>query len=78
MSERLVVLARFRFRHEADTARGFLQDAGIPAVVSADDAGGSFGFSISGNARVLVRETDSDQARRLLADCGLLGEADED
>ena len=72
MSDRLVLLARFRYRHQADTARGFLKDAGIPAVVSADDAGGNLGFTICGNARLLVRPNDLKEATELLAECGIL------
>lgn len=72
MSDRLVLLARFRYRHQADTARGFLKDAGIPAVVSADDAGGNLGFTICGNARLLVHPNNLEAATELLAGCGIL------
>jgi hypothetical protein len=37
-----IEVARFRYRHEAEMAAGTLADAGIPAVVVGDDAGGMY------------------------------------
>ncbi len=43
-----VVLARFRYRHEAELAAGFLLDGGIPFRLQIDDAGGvDFGTTFS-------------------------------
>lgn len=76
MSSETVVVATFLYRHEAEFARGFLTDAGIPAVVSADDGGGVFGapltFFRNSFAQVAVRREDEDEARRVLQDAGLL------
>lgn len=71
-----MVVATFHHRHEAELARGFLTDAGIRAVVSADDGGGAFGapltFFQGSFARVAVRKEDEEAARRVLSDAGLL------
>ena len=73
--EETVVVATFHHRHEAEMARGYLRQAGIPSVVSADDGGGAFGapltFSPSSFATVRVRTSDADEARDVLADVGL-------
>lgn len=77
-SDRTVVVATFARRHRAETARGFLEDAGIPAAVSADDGGGAFGaplmFSRSGFATVSVMEPDAGAAERVLREGGFLEE----
>jgi hypothetical protein len=65
----LVVVQSFGSRAAADVARGFLQTAGIEAMIQADTAGGmrqhlawsGLGF------RVLVREEDLAMARDVLA-----------
>lgn len=71
---KVVRLARFRSRHEAELARGYLEDAGIPAVLSADDGGGSFGLpvpaGVSGFATLHVREPDLERAREVLGEAG--------
>lgn len=76
MSDGTVVVATFHHRHEAELARGFLTDAGIRAVVSADDGGGAFGapltFSEGSFARVQVRPEDEERALEVLRDAGLL------
>jgi len=69
MSEtKLKVLAKYRNRIEAEQAVTILLDAGIDAMVQADDVGGMYaGLSLSGGgARILVREEDEDEARRVL------------
>lgn len=74
-NERTVVVATFLHRHQAELARGYLQQAGIRSVVSADDGGGAFGapltFSPSSFATVRVRSSDVEEAREILADAGL-------
>lgn len=71
---RIVRLARFRSRHEAELARGYLEDAGIPAALSADDGGGSLGLPVAaggaGFATLHVREPDLERARELLREMG--------
>jgi len=78
VSDETVVVATFGHRHQAELARGYLTDAGIPATVSADDGGGAFGvpltFSPSSFAIVRVRAEDEAPARRVLGDAGLLEE----
>jgi hypothetical protein len=68
----LVVLRRYRWRHEAEVALGLLEDAGIGALILADDAGGALGGIglPSGQlpVRLLVREEDLDGARAVLPD----------
>ena len=69
-----VTIARFTSRHEAEIARGFLEEAGVAALVRADDGGGAFGtslgFSLGGFAEVVVAAADVDEARSVLADAG--------
>ena len=66
----LIVLRRYRWRHEAEVARGLLEDAGIAALILADDAGGALGGIglPSGKlpVRLLVREDELDLARDVL------------
>lgn len=76
MSVDTVVVATFAHRHEADLARGYLQDAGIRAISTADDGGGAFGlpltFSPKSFATVRVRREDEERAREVLADAGMV------
>lgn len=75
-SDRTVVVATFGHRHQAEMARGYLEDAGIPAAVSADDGGGAFGapltFSEGSFATVAVLEDDAGVAERILREGGFL------
>ena len=65
--EREVVLARFRYRHEAELAAGFLLDAGIPYRLQIDDAGGvDVGTTFSRPPVLWVRAADEADARELL------------
>lgn len=73
MASDLVVLATFNRRYEAEIARGFLDDAGIDSVSSADDAGGAdVGLSFSRQVRLLVREEDAERARGVLESAGIV------
>lgn len=69
-----IAVARFNHRHEAEIAHGFLEDAGITAIVRADDGGGAFGapltFNLGSFAEVFVASEDVDQARQILSDAG--------
>lgn len=71
-----MVLARFAHRHQAELARGYLKDAGIPSVLTVDDGGGAFGapltFTLASFATVRVRPEDVERAREVLEDAGLL------
>jgi hypothetical protein len=71
MQEEAVVIARFGFRHEAEIAAGFLLDAGINSLLSADDAGGAgIGFSQYKSVRLLVLREDAERAREVLQAAG--------
>jgi hypothetical protein len=60
------VVARFRYRHEAEMARSFLELEGIAAMVAADDAGG-MEPGIMAVARVIVRADEAQRARQILS-----------
>ncbi|MFW5951314.1 MAG: putative signal transducing protein [Gemmatimonadota bacterium] len=65
------VVATFSYRHQAEMARGYLDDAGIPVVMVAGDAAGiELGFAAPNRARLAVRAEDVERARQLLADAG--------
>ena len=68
MSGRLVSVATYATRDEAEVVQGLLASAGIDAWISADDAGGAFPFVLSGGARVLVDESEAAAASEFLAD----------
>ena len=64
----LVVVQSYGSRPEADLAKGALEDAGIPAMVQADTAGGMrehLAWSSAG-FKILVREEDVAAARDVL------------
>ena len=62
-----VVVRVFQYRHEAEFAAGFLEDAGIPFRLQADDAGGiDAGMTLSNPARLWVRAEDAQRAIELL------------
>jgi hypothetical protein len=67
---RLVEVGRYRWRHEAEMAQGLLEDAGIPSLVSADDAGGALGgIGLPLGqlpVRLLVSEEEAELAREAL------------
>jgi len=72
-------VARFNRRHEAETAQGFLNDAGIESMISADDAGGAdLGLSLTSVAKLLVRSEDEARAREVLVDAGVIEDGDDD
>lgn len=62
-----VVVARFRHRHEAEMAAGFLRDAGIPYRLQIDDAGGvDFGTTFSRPPVLWVLAPDAEEAREII------------
>jgi len=68
-----VVIASFNHRYEADYARGFLTDAGIDSVVSADDAGGAdIGLAFTRLVRLIVLTGDEARARTVLENAGVI------
>jgi putative signal transducing protein len=67
LSGRLIQVAAYPTRDEAEVVQGLLASAGIEASVSADDAGGAFPFVLSGGAKLLVAEEDVEAASEVLA-----------
>ena len=67
------VVATFTYRHEAEYAQGFLEDAGIDSVLVTDDAGGIHpGVGFTRAARLAVAEERADEAREILRNAGLI------
>ena len=65
--QRDVPIAEYSYRHEAEFAAGFLENAGIPFRLQTDDAGGADSFmTITRPARLWVRREDVDEARDVL------------
>jgi len=64
---RLVPVAEYATRDEAEIVQGLLASAGIDSTLSADDAGGAFPFVLSGRAQLLVDEGDVEAASKLIA-----------
>jgi hypothetical protein len=60
------VVATFKYRHEAEVARSFLEMEGIESVLATDDAGGAYPGALL-PARIIVREEDADRALEVLA-----------
>ena len=73
------VIARFTFRHLGEVAQGFLMDAGIPAALFSDDAGGMEpNLAFVRPARLVVRVEHEEQAREVLERAGVPAEAMEE
>lgn len=65
---REVAVAEYRYRHEAEFAAGFLEDAGIPYRLQRDDAGGAdLGLSMLRPSVLWVRAMDAEVARDLVS-----------
>lgn len=59
-----VPIVRYGYRHEAEFASGFLDEAGIPYRLAVEDA--TLGVAASTSATIWVREMDVAKARDLL------------
>lgn len=59
-----VPLASFNYRHEAEFAAGFLQDAGIPYRLQIEDP--AMGLSVTNSATLWVAAMDERKARQVL------------
>ena len=59
-----VVLANYAYRHEAEFAAGFLEEAGIPYRLQIEDA--TLGLRPSNSATIWVRGMDLREAREVL------------
>jgi hypothetical protein len=64
----MVQVGTYPTRSDAELAQTALTAAGIPSVIAADDAGGAYPFDLTGGARLLVEETDAEDAAAILAD----------
>ncbi len=63
----LVTIKQFSYRHEAELAKGILEDQGIEVFMSADDCGGvrpELSFSIG--VELLVKKEDLEKCREIL------------
>ena len=73
------VVARFHYRHEAELAYGYLEEAGVPTALFIDDAGGmDVGLAFVNPARLVVRAEDEQRAREVLTDAGMLRDVEEE
>jgi hypothetical protein len=64
----MVEVGTYPTRTDAELAQTALAAAGIPSVLSADDAGGADPFDLTGGARLLVDAADAEEAVAVLAD----------
>jgi hypothetical protein len=65
--DQLVVVATYRYRHEAEIGKSMLEANGVDAIINADDLGSVHPVlgAVSG-IRLLVRGRDAHAARALL------------
>lgn len=77
MSETL--LARFTHQWEAELARGYLEDAGVPSRLLSDNLSGGHTYmgALSG-ASLLVATERAEEAYGVLANAGLVAPVDDD
>jgi hypothetical protein len=64
----MVEIGAYPTRSDAELAQAVLGAAGIPSVLSADDAGGAYPFDLTGGARLLVEEADAEDAAAILSE----------
>jgi hypothetical protein len=64
----MVEVGSYATRSDAELAQAVLEAAGIPSVLAADDAGGAYPFPLAGGARVLVDESDAEDAATVLSE----------
>ena len=69
MRQKLVVVYTTAGAVQANIIKGMLEAAGIPATLSQESAGATFGFTVGalGMVDVLVPETHASEAEALLA-----------
>jgi hypothetical protein len=63
----MIEVGTYATRSGAELARATLAAAGIPSVISADDAGSAYPLDLTGGARLLVDEADEQDAEAVLA-----------
>lgn len=65
------VIARFHYRHQAELAFGFLENAGIPASLFMDDGGGAqVGLTFVAPGRLVVGSENRLEALEVLEAAG--------
>jgi Putative prokaryotic signal transducing protein len=64
----MIEVGAYPTRSDAELAQAVLEAAGIPSVLSADDAGGAYPFPLAGAARLLVDEVDAEDAAAVLSE----------
>ncbi len=64
----MIEVGAYSTRSDAELAQTVLEAAGIPSVLSADDAGGAYPFLLAGAARLLVDEADVEAATAVLSE----------
>ena len=64
----MIQVGAYPTRGDAELAQTALAAAGITSLVVADDAGGAYGFDLTGAARLLVDEADADDAAEVLSE----------
>lgn len=64
----MVVVGTYATRSDAELAQALLSAAGITSVLAADDAGGAYPFDLTGGPRLLVDESDAEDAAAILSE----------
>jgi hypothetical protein len=64
----VIEVGAYPTRSDAELAQTVLAAAGVRSVIAADDAGGAYPFVLAGAARLLVDETDAEDAAAVLSD----------
>jgi Putative prokaryotic signal transducing protein len=62
----MVEVGSYRARDDAELAQTALRAAGIPSVLTVDDAGGA--YPLTGTARLLVDGADAEDAAAVLSE----------
>jgi hypothetical protein len=62
----MVEIGRFETRDEAERARTLLAAAGIPSLLTPDEAGSDYPMRDAGGARLFVAEADAEAAAAIL------------
>lgn len=70
-----IALASYNYRHEAEFAAGFLEDAGIPYLLQIEDP--TLGLSATNSATIWVTSVDEKRARRVLEHEMTAGDVDD-
>ena len=64
----MIQVGAYPTRSDAELAQTALTAAGIPSLVTADDAGGAYPFDLTGAVRLLVDEANAEDAAEILSE----------